>query len=85
MSDRIEQLLEAPVPPPPVVMIEYRSRGVPWWMLVSFLVIVPIVVTAITYYYQSMLERYRERASKLGYLLQAKAIDNAVAPNPAQR
>ena len=31
-TDRLEQLLEVPAPAQPVVMIEYRNRGVPWWL-----------------------------------------------------
>ena len=31
-TDRLEQLLEVPAPAQPVVMIEYRNRGVPWWV-----------------------------------------------------
>ena len=41
-ADRLEELLEAPVPAQPVVMIEYRNRGVPWWMVGLILALVAV-------------------------------------------
>ena len=51
-TDRLEQLLEVPAPAQPVVMIEYRNRGVPWWVLVPLVVLRP--AGGGHCYYQSM-------------------------------
>ena len=81
-SDRLEQLLETAPPGQPVVMIEYRNRGFPWWMLGSVLVLVPAAVAAIFLYYHSVVEKYRAEASKAAYLLRTRAMEN---PSPADQ
>jgi hypothetical protein len=82
-ADRLEDLLEAPVAAPPVVMIEYRNRGVPWWVLGSFLVLVPTVVGAIVYYLYLDVERYRAKAAKAEYIQKVQAVEQAAATKPA--
>jgi hypothetical protein len=74
-ADKLEQLLEVPAPAQPVVMIEYRNRGVPWWLLVTLIVVVPLV--AVVVYQQVIVERYAAAASKANYdLAKAKVADN---------
>ena len=78
-ADRLEELLEAPVASPPVVMIEYRNRGVPWWLLGPVLVLVPASVGAIFYYQHSVVERYRAKAAKAEYIQKVQAVEQAAA------
>jgi hypothetical protein len=82
-TDRLEQLLEVPAPVQPVVMIEYRSRGVPWWVQVPLVVMLPVL--AVLYYRHALLEKYRERVSNDAYLMQKSALEKAavLAPAPA--
>jgi hypothetical protein len=82
-SDRLEELLEAPVAAPPVVMIEYRNRGVPWWVLGSILVLAPAVVGAIFYYQHSVVERLRAKAAKAEYIQKMQAVEQAAATKSA--
>jgi hypothetical protein len=82
-ADRLEELLEAPVATPPVVMIEYRNRGVPWWVLGTILVLVPTVVGAIAYYQYSVVERYRAEAAKAEYIQKVQAVEQAAATKHA--
>jgi hypothetical protein len=80
-ADRLEELLEAPVPSQPVVMIEYRNRGVPWWLLATVMALVPAVIGAFAYYQYSVVERYRALASKVEYeILQRSAADQSESP-----
>ncbi len=80
-TDRLEQLLEVPpsAPAQPVVMIEYRNRGVPWWLVVSLIVLVPLV--AVIGYQQIVVQTYQRRAAQAAYdrALQA-ANDKPAAP-----
>jgi hypothetical protein len=82
-ADRLEELLEAPVASPPVVMIEYRNRGVPWWVLGTVLVLVPTVVGAIFYHLYSVAERERAKAAKAEYLQKVQAVEQAAATKSA--
>ena len=65
------KLLEAPVPAQPVVMIEYRNRGVPWWLLGSLIVLLPRSSVRSSTISNSVVERYRARAAKAEYLAEA--------------
>ncbi len=80
-TDRLEQLLEVPAPAQPVVMIEYRNRGVPWWVLVPLVVVLP--VSAVLYYRHAVLENYRELISKDAYMLKKQALEKAAEDPPA--
>jgi hypothetical protein len=86
-SDRLEQLLEAPGPAQPVVMVQYRNRGVPWWVLVPLLFLAPLV--AILIYHQQVVERYRAQAAEATHVMEAtaeaiKARDRVIAtPTPS--
>jgi hypothetical protein len=78
-TDRLEQLLEVPAPAQPVVMIEYRNRGVPWWLVVGLIVLVPLV--AVVCYQQLVVQGYQARAADVAYQLAKKAAnDNAALP-----
>ena len=79
-SDRLEQLLEVPAPAQPVVMIEYRNRGVPWWVLVPVLVLPPLI--AVLVYRHSVVERIEAQRPRLAYQVQKLAAENAAAPLP---
>src|SRR6516225_5514114 len=81
-TDRLEQLLEVPAPAHPVVMIEYRNRGVPWWLVISLVVLVPLV--ALVIYQQFVVVRYQQQASRAAYLAQQMANQRASElPPPA--
>ena len=57
-TDHLEQLLETPAPPQPVVVVHYRNRGVPAWVFVSVLLVLPII--AYVYHY-TVIEKYKVR------------------------
>ncbi len=76
-NDRLEQLLDVPETAQPIVMIEYRNRGVPWWLLVTLVVVVPLV--AVLVYQQVVVERYAAAASKAHYLAQVLETERTVA------
>jgi hypothetical protein len=75
-TDRLEQLLEVPAPTQPVVMIEYRNRGVPWWLLVTLVVLVPLV--AVVAYQQLVVQTYQAQAAKARYAAQLLETQRAV-------
>ncbi len=41
-TDHLEQVIESPPPAQPVVVIQYRSRGVPWYLVLPLLIVVPL-------------------------------------------
>ena len=59
----------------PVVLVQYRSRGVPFWLFVPVLVIVPL--SAILVYHRLVVAKYRRQAE---YARQALESDFSVAP-----
>jgi hypothetical protein len=79
-TDRLDQLLEAAAPAPPVVMIQYRDRGIPWWVFVPLLFVVPIVTVVV--YHHSVVERYRAQAAEATHFVEtwADAVRNANQP-----
>ncbi len=79
-SDRLEQLLEVPAPAQPVVMIEYRNRGVPWWLLVTLVVLVPLV--AVIAYQQLVVQTYQAQAANARYLTEKLKAERAVDEQP---
>jgi hypothetical protein len=74
-TDRLEELLEVPAPAQPVVMIEYRSRGVPWWVMVPLLVVPPVL--AVLYYRHSVFERFQAQVSDDAYRMQQLTLQKA--------
>jgi len=56
-SDRLEQYLETADPAQPVVVIQYRNRGVSSWLFYTLIVVIPL--GAIWIYHRLVVERYR--------------------------
>ena len=54
-TDRLEDVLDEPGPPNPVVVIQYRSRVIPWLILMLFLAVVPML---------GLLVHYRREAAR---------------------
>ena len=79
-TDRLEQLLEVPAPAQPVVMIQYRNRGVPWWLLVTLIVLVPLV--AVIAYQQLVVQTIQAQAANARYLAQKLETERAVHERP---
>ncbi len=84
-TDRLEQLLEVPPPAPaqPVVMIEYRNRGVPWWLVVSLIVLVPLV--AVLCYQQIVVQTYQKQAAQAAYDRALQAANDKPADPPSHQ
>jgi hypothetical protein len=68
-SDRLEELLESPVPAPPVVVVQERRRGVPTWLSLPLLFVVPIC--AVLVYHRLVVEPERRRNDE-----DRRALDN---------
>ncbi len=48
-TDHLEEVIESPPPAQPVVVIQYRTRGVPWYLVLPLLVLVPLGAVAVTH------------------------------------
>ncbi|MBV8130329.1 MAG: hypothetical protein JO114_21985 [Planctomycetaceae bacterium] len=46
-TDHLEEVIESPPPAQPVVVIQYRTRGVPWYLALPLLVLVPLGAVAV--------------------------------------
>ena len=46
-TDHLEEVIESPPPAQPVVVIQYRTRGVPWYLVLPLLVLVPLGAVAV--------------------------------------
>ena len=46
-TDDLEEFIESPPPAQPVVVIQYRTRGVPWYLVLPLLVLVPLGAVAV--------------------------------------
>ena len=68
-NEQLDQYLEAADPAPPVVVVQYRNRGVPSWVVFPLLVFVPI--GAIWGYHRLVVERYRVQAIEAKRLLES--------------
>ena len=60
-TDQLDELLETPAPTPPVVLVQYRNRGVPSWVLFPLIVLIPL---AFVFYHRMFVERYRVQAAQ---------------------
>ena len=60
-TDQLEQLLETPAPSPPVVVVQYRNRGVPSWIVLA---IVLLFFAGLGLYHKLVVERNRIRAAQ---------------------
>ena len=56
-TDHLEEVIESPPPAQPVVVIQYRTRGVPWYLVLPLLVLVPLGPVAV-YHRVSSRARY---------------------------
>jgi hypothetical protein len=61
-TDHLDELLETPAPSAPVVVVQYRNRGVPSWMFFPFVIVVTAV--ALYLYHRMVVERYRVQAAQ---------------------
>ncbi len=90
-SDRLDDLLEAPVQAPPVVVVEYRDRGAPSKTFFLVLFLVPLV--AILVYHRTVVEQYRVQVARANAapcarpvaqrLASATAVVETGVPGPA--
>ncbi len=46
-TEHLEEVIEAPPTGQPVVVIQYRSRGVPWYLVLPLLVLIPLGSVAV--------------------------------------
>ncbi len=77
-SDHLEELLETPAPSPPVVVVQYRNRGVPSWIFVPVVVLIPL---AFVFYHRMFVEPNRVRAAQdRALLLRQIEADRANQP-----
>jgi hypothetical protein len=78
-TDHLEQLLETPAPSPPVVVVEYRNRGVPSWIFYPTMFLIPL--GAIAFYHRMVVERYRVQAARdRSSILRQIEADRALQP-----
>jgi hypothetical protein len=74
-TDRLDEVLEAPNPAQPVVVVQYGRRGIPSWVLVLLMLLVPC--GAMYAYQRVVVERYRAQ------LLQTRqALESWAARHP---
>jgi hypothetical protein len=55
-TDHLEEVIESAPPGQPVVVIQYRSRGLPWYAVLPLLVLVPLAAVAA---YHRVTSRFR--------------------------
>jgi hypothetical protein len=48
-ADRLEALMETPPAGQPVVVIQYRDRGLPWYAVLPIVLLIPLVAAAVYY------------------------------------
>jgi hypothetical protein len=82
-TDAIESPPGAAEPAQPVVVVQYRSRGVPIWALVLLIFLIP--VTSILVYHRLVVERFRRQSSETRQALES-IIDGQKpkSPKPAE-
>jgi hypothetical protein len=92
-TDRLDQLLDTAAPSQPVVVVQYRNRGVPSWIFFPLIFLIP--AGALVIYHRMVVERYRVQAAEARQALEGwlaggaastttKAVDppKATAPVP---
>ena len=78
-TDQLEQLLETPAPAPPVVVVQYRNRGVPSWLFFPMIFLIPLA--AIVFYHRMVVERYRVQAAQdRSLILRKMEAERALQP-----
>jgi hypothetical protein len=58
-TDQLEEVIEEPPPGQPVVVIQYRTRGLPWYLVIPLLILVPL--GAVAFYHNLVTSRSRLR------------------------
>jgi hypothetical protein len=81
-SDHLDQLLETPEPAQPVVVVQYRNRGVSPWLFGPFVLVV--IAAALYVYHRTVVERFRVQAAEDRQFL-AKKIETERALMPLVR
>jgi hypothetical protein len=81
-SDHLDQLLETPEPAQPVVVVQYRNRGMSPWLAVPFVFVV--TAAALYVYHRTVVERFRVQAAEDRQFL-AKKIETERALMPLVR
>ncbi len=61
-TDHLDQLLETPAPPQPVVVVQYRNRGVPAWVFFPFVILV--TGASLFLYHRMVVEKDRIQAAR---------------------
>ncbi len=61
-SDDLDGDLEKEAPPPPVMVVQYKKRGIPAWIAFPLIMSVPII--SILIYHRLVVEPYRSRAAE---------------------
>jgi len=56
-TDHLEEVIESPPPAQPVVVIQYRSGGVPWYLVLPLMVLVPLGAVAVYHRVSSRAQR----------------------------
>jgi hypothetical protein len=69
-TDRLAEMLEEPAKTQPVVVVEYRNRGIPSWIFLPLIVVVPL--GALVVYHRTVVERYRVQAAQADSLLKSE-------------
>src|SRR5271157_3923321 len=79
-TDRLLEELEAPRESQPVVVVHYRSRGVPSWVFFPLMFLVPAI--AIVVYHRMVVERYRVQATQARQALEGLAANDRADHDP---
>jgi hypothetical protein len=76
-SDHLDELLERPAPAQPVVVVEYRSRGVPSWVFFPLIIVVPL--GTLYAYHRMVVERDRIQVARANAQLEREIIAERAA------
>ena len=84
-TDHLEEVIETPPPGQPVVVIQYRTRGLPWYVILPSFAIVALVAAAGSYSYVASLARpYPFSGPPGGPMVQTAPSVAAGPADPAQ-
>jgi len=82
-SDDLDRDLEKEAPPPPVMVVQYKKRGIPSW--IGFPLILSVPVISIMVYHRLVVEPYRARAAEAERVLEAlSSAPKTGTPSPVQ-
>jgi hypothetical protein len=68
-NEQLEEYLEKVPPAPPVVVVQYRNRGIPSWVFVSLILVVP--TSAIVIYHRMVIDKYRVETAEARRVLES--------------